>query len=282
MLIEDYILIAVDPNSRFAIRFLCLHHELEASLKLHRIDGDLQPVYAKFLMGSVLLGSRSDEQESSLFKLKLEQSELTINCEVSPFGVFRSAVFPFANKSKFNGQVKGELKVIQQLKQKQSYQSLTEAEDSVIWTFRNYLDRSLQSESEFHLSFDPQNLNRSFGLWVEKLPNTDVAEFRQFASRFKTPNFFSDSFAKSDDPDVIINHLFPEGIKILAVTKPKLSCSCNKQRILNGLATLSEAELVDMFMDGQGIETQCDYCHKIWSVSDEDVQDLIKGSSSVH
>lgn len=279
---EDYILIAIDPNSRYAIRFLSLQHALQESLALHRIKPPIEQLYAEFVMGSVLLGSRSDEQITSLFKLALKTTELTLNCEVAPTGMFRSAVFPFKNKDTFTGELKGELKVIQQLRDKQNYQSLTEAHGDVITMWRNYLSRSMQADSLLFLHFDPQQPQKTYGLWVERLPDTEEDDFNKFASRFKPESFFTDSFKNSDDPDQIINHLFPEGIKILAVTKPRLLCSCSKQRIIDGLATLPKDDLVELFMDGQGIETQCDYCHKIWSVSDLDVQELIKGNTSIH
>ena len=279
---DDYILIAVDPQSRYAIRFISLENGLQSSLELHRIEAPLMAAYAEFVMGSVLLGSRADEQITSLFKLSLKHQDLTINCEVSPVGLFRSAVFPFKNKDQFTGDLTGELKVVQQLRDRQSYQSLTESTHTVSEMFRNYLDRSMQSDSIFFLNFDESKPSKSYGLWLEKLPNTEMSDFKKFIKRFDNTEFFKSSFESNDDPDRIINHLFPEGIKILAVTKPKLQCSCSKQRIIDGLATLPTEDLVELFMDGQGIETQCDYCHTVWSISDQDVQELIKGNTSIH
>lgn len=279
---EDYIVIAVDAKKQIAIRFLCLEHGITESLQLHKIPDKLHDFYTQAVMGSVLLGSRSDEQESMLFKFSLEQSELTLNCEVSPRGFFRSAIFPQKNKAQFVTKDKGMLTITVLKKNLKTYQSVVQMRNgSAEETFDDYLINSHQNRSVMVLHEDISKPHRYFGLWLDALPDTSEEDWEKFAKPFQNKKHFIESFKNSTDPDKIVQNLFVEPIQVLAVTKPKLECSCSKDKILDGLASLPNEDLVEIFMDGQGVETQCDYCHTVWTVNDAELQALMKSSSKI-
>lgn len=280
---EDYILIAVDPQSKFAIRFMSLENTLAESLKLHKISGDLTSTYCEFIIGGVLLGSRSDEQEATLYKLDLTNSPLTINCEVSPLGPFRSALFPPEKKDQYQHPPQGHFSVTRLYKGKENYQSIVPIKHKDIKEmFKSFLTRSVQTDSLLLIYSETKEPSRHFGLWIEKLPDTSKKDWNNFIKRFKPKSFFEEAVQSTNDPDKIVQILFPEGISILAVTKPRLHCSCSKERLVVALQSLPVDDLVQMFMDGQGVETQCDYCHTIWSLTDEEMQELIKAGKTVH
>lgn len=273
---QDYILIAVDPKSQFAIRFACLKNIVDESVTLHKVSKDLRQTYADFLLASTIVGSRLDEQENSLFQLKFENYPIAINCEVSPKGLVRSAIFPPENKDQFGLNAKGQMHVNKLKQDNQMYQSIVEYKiDSVVDTFRDYLDNSEQSDSVFLIHSNEKDGDKNYGLWINKLPSTNKKDWQEFIKRFESANYFTDSFKNTNDPDEIVQTLFPEGIQILAVTKPKLYCTCSKDRILKALASLPTEDLVEIYMDKKGVETQCDYCHKHWSIPDEDIKTLI-------
>lgn len=281
---QDYLLIGVDLQAKVALRFLSLPSVVEESLKIHPLkDKRLEQVYVRFLLASALIGSRMDDQESILFKLAIEDGAFYMNCEVAPGGQMRSAIFPVDKLPEFSGVLEGILQVNRLKKDSKVYQSLTQIRtDSVARVFRDYLQNSDQSDSLFFLHSDEDNYQNNFGLWIERLPGTTEQEWKEWQDRFSDPDFFHKVVVSSDDPDVIIQKLFPGKMRILTVTKPQLSCDCTKDKIIDALTTLSNEDLVEIFMEGTGVETRCDYCGKIWQVKDEDIKHLVTGNSSVH
>lgn len=272
---QDYILIAVDQHKKFAIRFLSLQHTAKASLNLHQPDPSFAEHYLDFLLSSSILGSRQDDQESILFKMQIDDIPLTINCEVNSHGHMRSAFIPAKNKKEELTNLKGVLKIARLNKGDEVYESLVTLNGNVQDSFRKYLHESVQTESVFYLNSDTNNLNKNYALWIEKLPNTSLTEWTSFIKDFND-EFFQNSFSDTDDPDVIVNKLFSEPILILAVTKPRLTCSCSKDRILQALELLSHEDLTEIFMQGQGVETQCEYCEKTWQITDEELTKIMK------
>lgn len=280
---EDYLIIAVDPLARFAIRFASLKNAVKNTLTLHRTQGLLAQTLAEFIVGGILLGSRSDDQESYLYKLKFTHAALNINLEVNPRGAFRVALFPAEMSTQFTLPITGLLHADRLIQTKELYQSIATINPQGIQaTLTDYLGQSLQRSSLIQINANLKDPTKNFGLWIEKLPETPESDWLIFKRRFDVVDFFKNSFAVSTDPDHIMNKLFPEGFKILAITKPRFDCGCSKERILKALVTLSESELIEIFMEGTGIVVNCDYCRKEWRVTDADVKSLIKTSSSVH
>lgn len=279
----DYLLIAVDSQKKYAIRFLSLSHVIRESLKLHEPGPLLAQVYAEFLLASTVLGSRLDEQESILFKIKMAKGGLSINCEVSPRGSMRSAIFPRENRAPESLDLSGFLKIARLNSGNEVYESIVEMHgEGVQELIRKYLAASVQTCSLFFVNADITNLSDNYVLWIEKLPGTSVKEWESFQAKYSQADFFKKSFLGTADPDVIVGRLFDEPITILTVTSPKLTCLCSKEKVVDALKLLSAEDLADIFMQGQGVSTECDYCRKVWQVTDEDVKKIMNIKSTLH
>lgn len=274
----DYLLIGIDSKTRFVWRFLSLNNTLQHLLKVHQPPSTLHSSFCQFVLGAALLGSRHDEQQTTLFKLKLAETEIRFNCEVSPAGPLRAALFPKDMLGEFHGLFAGELSEHILQKNNQMYQSVMKIHsDGMLASWRHFLQQSKQSQS--HLSLYENN-GHFYGLWIEKLPETSPSDWADFASTFGERRL-DHAIEASQDPDIIIQNLFGTEFKILKVEKPFFQCNCGKERILLGLASLPTADLVELFVDGKGIESRCDYCHKIHLISDEEVKEVIK-SGGIH
>lgn len=280
---RDYLIIAVDSQKKYAIRFLSLPYVIQESLKLHEPGPVLAHVYAEFLLASTILGSRLDEQESILFKMKTAEGGLSVNCEVSPRGSMRSAIFPRENRAPESLDLTGFLKVVRLNSGNEVYESIVEMRgEGVQELVRKYLATSVQTHSLFFVNADVANLSDNYALWIEKLPGTPVKEWESFQSKYLQTDFFKKSFLGTDDPDVIIGRLFDDPISILAVTSPKLTCLCSKEKVVGALKLLSAEDLADIFMQGQGVSTECDYCRKTWQVTDEEVKKIMNVKPTLH
>ena len=277
---KDYIIIATDLKNRFAIRLACLHHSLKKSLESHQMAKTLEPFYCNFVLASVLLGSRSDDLETYLFKLKLKDNPFHINAEVMPTGPFRTAIYPTENKNQFNGEITGELHVTRLKKNDELYQSMTAlSPNNIQESFQHYINQSIQRDSLLILNGQNKNLDQNFGIWVECLPQTTQEDWLVLKNHLLSQNLEA-LINQTTDPDKICNALFKNDFRILAVTQPRLECGCNKDKILGALQLLQTEELVELFIDGKGIETECDYCHKVWHVDDSEIKDLfVKGQT---
>lgn len=51
-------------------------------------------------------------------------------------------------------------------------------------------------------------------------------------------------------------------------------CQCSEERVLAGLATLSQADIDDILQKGETLEIQCDYCNKQYFVAPERLRSL--------
>lgn len=276
---EDYIIMAVDSMSKVSIRLMSLKHLVQESLEQKKIEGDLCDGLTFMLLGSTILGSRYDDQESILFKLKLAHQPININCEVSPKGAVRSAILGDVSKISELKNLSGELFVARLKKNDQVYQSITQWEGSIENAFREYLVQSVQTDCQFWTYSEGE---LKYALWVERLPQTTEEEWKSIIEKFDDYEKFLKCVEKQEDPDVIIRNLFDDPIRILAVTKPKLICTCTHERVITSLHSLPYEELVELFMDGTGVTLYCEYCGKGYMVEDKEIQDLIKGSQEKH
>ena len=279
----DYLLMGADSAAQVAVRFLSLEHVLRESLVLHKnLTGALQDVYVRFVLSSVLLGSRMEDQDAILFKLKIEDQGIQINCEVSPKGLLRSAVFPAENVPLYTGDLAGVLQVVRLKSNSDVYQSLTRLQgSSVVDVFRDYLEKSDQSQSIVHVHTDMNDLSQSYGLWIEKLPGTSDEDWQEWQKRFANDAEFVNVVQATRDPDQIVQKLFPEKLTIMAVTKPKLACTCSGEKITQALMVLPKEDLLDIFIKGEGVDTSCDYCGKVWHTADALIKEMVGAHNTV-
>ncbi|MBU0505223.1 MAG: Hsp33 family molecular chaperone HslO [bacterium] len=278
---EDYLLIATDLEAQISIRFLSLQNGMKEAFALHHPHEKVSDAFAKFLLASILLGSFNKNQEASLMKLRYAHRGFGYNCEVSPRGPYRAAIVgEYKTGIKLEG---GKFDVVRIEKEQAPYHSVTPVlSDDVNDIFKEYLAASEQTQSHLFLHADPDLFKKNFGMWIQKLPNTAEETWLTMTERFQERACFGSSFKNTSDPDKIIQNLFPDKIRILSVTKPKPFCSCSKERIIEALKLLPEADLAEIFIEGNGVKTRCDYCCTTWEVLDEEIKKLMKPKETLH
>lgn len=278
---NDYLIIGVDPQKQIAIRFLSLTKTTLAEINKHNITESWQPLFADLLLGSVILSSRQDDQQTILFKLKLDHSPIQINVEVNSRGHLRTAFIRNQNQSTdvVPDKINGILKVVVLNQNNQTYESVIPlVQNSLRYSFEHYLKQSVQTDSIFCLHRSLQQQDNA--LWIERLPQTKE-EFWKTLTQNITQNRFEEILNQNTDPDIILKELLGFELTILAVTHPQAVCSCTRERLLKALHTLSREELMDMFMDGKGIESTCDYCKTVWKIEDAEIKDLLGITTAV-
>ncbi len=275
---RDYLLVCVDPQKRVAMRFLSLKHAITKTLQLKKPSRSLSLLMAQYVLGGVLIGNRASEKQSTLFKLVLTDPDVRLNCEVSPQGGFRCAIFPAASRGEeIPAELKGQLTVAALSQSEEVYESIIEFEGlGVLSMFEEYIMMSSQKEALFCLHADLDNLDKNYALWIEKLPGTSDEEWDEYKSRFAGGMRFLNSFKNTDDPDRMMEYLFDRNFKVLHVHYPELTCICSRERFVDAIKILPREDLLELFMQNQGITSQCEYCQQVWEVTDKEVRRFLK------
>ncbi len=273
---KDYLLIGVDLEGKFSIRFLCCNKIINQVLEQKRPSPTLKNHLAQFLMAAALLGSRSGDRETTLFKLKNENPLLKINCEISPRGAIRCAIFPPEHRNIKLDQLQGEMNVAI-LKQNQDiYESIILIEGSdILLTMQEFLKTSSQTDSILCLNIDYESGQKNFGFWIERLPQTADADWKAIYDHLQDGKILAELCAQTDDPDKIVSGLFKDQFKIMAVLYPELTCSCSKEKFIEAVKLLPQNDLLDLFMGNKGVISQCEYCQTIWEINDKELREIL-------
>ncbi len=80
---------------------------------------------------------------------------------------------------------------------------------------------------------------------------------------------------KIEDKKAALEELFPE-IEILSTHEVHFKCNCSKERFINGLATISKDEIVDIINENKDIELKCQFCNEKYVLSIDDVKESLK------
>jgi redox-regulated HSP33 family molecular chaperone len=280
---KDYLLACIDPQKRFSMRFVSLKNTIEQVFQQKKPSASLGLFLAESLIGSILLGSRTSDQESTLFKYILTNPDVRVNCEVSPVGAVRCAVFPPEHRQKVLPEwLDGSLNVAVLNQDREVYESVIEfKQSSAVEIYAEYTSMSYQTDCILLLNGDANDVSKNYGLLLERLPDTTDEDWDDFQSRFADGEKFVQSFQHSTDPDQMMNYLFDRDFKVLKVLFPKLTCSCSRERFIKAIELLSQEDLMELFVANQGITSQCEYCQQVWEASDDDIKRLLGMSKNV-
>lgn len=64
-------------------------------------------------------------------------------------------------------------------------------------------------------------------------------------------------------------------VEILETCAPEYKCGCSRERFKKALKSLGKAQLAEFAEDKKDIETQCQFCNKIYSFSHEELEKII-------
>ncbi|MCQ2120761.1 MAG: Hsp33 family molecular chaperone HslO [Fibrobacter sp.] len=132
-------------------------------------------------------------------------------------------------------------------------------------------------EADFNKE-DPSKLDYAAGFYVEAFPgleDKDIAILEQIV--LNLPKFKDIHKAEGFDSDELLDQLRgPYDIEIIREIEPKAYCPCSKDRMVATLATLPLADLNDLRKDGKNLDVVCDFCRKNYTITTQDLDDLIK------
>lgn len=132
-------------------------------------------------------------------------------------------------------------------------------------------------EADFNKE-DPSKLDYAAGFYIEAFPgleDKDIAILEQIV--LNLPKFKDMHKPEGFDSDELLDQLRgPYDIEIIREIEPKAYCPCSKDRMVATLATLPLADLNDLRKDGKNLDVVCDFCRKNYTITTQDLDDLIK------
>lgn len=85
-----------------------------------------------------------------------------------------------------------------------------------------------------------------------------------------------------DDEEEIIKSFADLGAKYIGGHEINFHCPCSKERMLYGVLGLKSVDLDELFNEQENaIEAKCDYCHKVYHISKDEINQL-KNRKDLH
>lgn len=132
-------------------------------------------------------------------------------------------------------------------------------------------------EAQFNKE-DPSKLDYAAGFYIEAFPDLEEKDINLLEVIVQNlPKFHELQKPEGFDLDELLDQLRgPYDLDIVRELDPKAYCPCSKERTLATLASLKTEDLKDLRKDGKDLEVTCDFCRKKYTITMQDLDDLIK------
>ncbi|SRR5690625_1978852 len=118
----------------------------------------------------------------------------------------------------------------------------------------------------------------SGGFILQVMPGADDFVIGQLEENIAKLPQLSHFIEEGNNPEAIIKQLVPEqSLQILEKMPVQFKCRCSKERMLRAIKGLGKAEVESMIREDQGAETTCHFCNAIYTITEEELKQLIEG-----
>ncbi|CAA0103456.1 33 kDa chaperonin [Zhongshania aliphaticivorans] len=150
--------------------------------------------------------------------------------------------------------------------------------DSLAHCLEAYFEQSEQLSTRIWLSADA---NCAAGLMLQELPSKSPDK-----DRWQHLTTIADTVQNQElltlDADALLYRLYHQDAVRLFEAKPLVArCQCSRQRVENALLSIGQAELDDIIQERGQIETNCEFCNRLYQFSPADIAALFNQSSDI-
>lgn len=211
--------------------------------ELHGLGSRAAALQADGLAAAVLLGAYLDDHERLTLQLQLERPRMAFTADVYWDGRVRCRTTP-ANVGR-GEPLTGVMLVLKSVHGREVYRGATAVEHSDLGAV---LQEHLRASSQVPACVRVSN---GTGVFVEKMPGqAESVDLEQLAVDI------ADGF---------------DGIAM----QLRWECSCGRDRVLNMLRTLGEAEIQSMIDEDDGASVECNFCRSTTVLSADDLRTLL-------
>lgn len=146
--------------------------------------------------------------------------------------------------------------------------------------FANYLLQSEQVSSAIQLGVrldEKVGVKGAGGVLIQAMPGANENVLFILEQRLQEMASLGDLFAEKDGHEKVVAWLADDmKVRELKQSEVRYHCGCNRQRMLQILATLPMNDLQDLGKEKDGLKLNCSFCGKQYQVMQEDLNVIIE------
>lgn len=114
------------------------------------------------------------------------------------------------------------------------------------------------------------------GFIVQLMPGADDDIITQVEQAISSVPAISSLVEAGNSPEEILQTLFAdEEIQFLETMPVRFQCKCSKERIVQAIQGLGEAEIKAMIEEDHGAEATCHFCNEVYQVTESELEELL-------
>ena len=287
MISSDKIIRATGKRSPFRLVIVDLTHTANEIGKKHGAKAYSLKLLSETAIASLFLSSGLKFPGTVSVRLKFSGDISLIQADSTPQGLVR-AMIPQSEIREMNqfepALLPQQFEVVKLNEEgKRVSQSFSDAlEGSVGQNLANYLLQSEQVRSAVGIEavFNKENssvLDYAVGFMIEAYPDLSEKDIAIIEQVVLTLPAFRDFYKDSKfDLDAFVDTLKgPYDIDIVKEITPEAYCPCSRDKILDSLATLPEADLEALSKETNPLEIVCDFCRNKYDVMPGDISMIL-------
>jgi molecular chaperone Hsp33 len=146
----------------------------------------------------------------------------------------------------------------------------------------SYLVRSQQIPSVVALGVlaNPTGIIAAGGLIAQVMPNADELAIERLEQQAATmPPVTEQIAAGAEAEDLLVAFIGEVGLRVLRTVPIVFACQCTREKVELALLGLGHDELAKMAREQDNTEAKCEFCKKVYTLSSDEVLELIVRSS---
>ena len=178
----------------------------------------------------------------------------------------------------------GILNVIKDLGMKEPYNGQCELKTGEIGDDLTYyfaVSEQVPSSVGLGVLMEKDNtVRQAGGFIIQLMPFTSDEVIDRLEQKLANVNSVTSMLDAGMTPEQILEELLGEfGLEITDTLPTQYRCDCSRERIERALISVGKKDLKEMINDGEPIEVNCHFCNKKYTVTVDELKELLKKSS---
>lgn len=287
----DYMIRATAADQQIRVFAATTRQTVEQARKYHNTSPVATAALGRLLSAGAMMGAMM-KGEKDLLTIQVKGDgpigSVTVTADSSG-GVKGYAANPqvllpanLAGKLDVGGAVgKGTLRVIKDLGLKEPYTGQCELQTREIGDDLTYyfaVSEQVPSSVGLGVLLNKENtVRQAGGFIIQLMPFTSEEVIRRLEEKLAGLHSVTALLDQGMTPEDMLNELLGEfGVEITDTVPVEYRCNCSRERIEKALISIGKKELQEMISEGKTIEVNCQFCGKSYSVTVEELQELLK------
>ncbi len=278
MLEKSHLFTFIDQNSGFTLHYFEGQSVIKDLAIIHDVKGEGFHFFRDAVLTFLPMISYLKNGEQFGFYIDSDQPWFRFKLEANAQGYMRTLLNPELFND-FPQNITGRCRLSKILPgQREAYNTIIELQNLSVGQISNMILRdSYQVKAQIHLS---QKSDQA--LLIHRLPDRQVdrePELRpDFSSYFEQEVKAATAILDAEQAsyEKITSHFKDRGMDFLSATQVEFKCSCSRERMLQGVASLAHSESIDdVFQKDEALETKCDYCKTYYLITKQEVLNFL-------